>query len=97
MFLVCFGALHVNAKQFGEDDREQPLYVVYKIHLLHVIHLQVNLPCFWYMDEFLDECGAVFLTNRLSFCNNKPTVFLPNYVLQFPESCMMFSPSVRRS
>ena len=60
----------------GEDDRAQPRYVVYKIHLLHVIHLQVNLPCFWCMDEFLDERGAVFqqtvcrftTTNHVFFC-----------------------------
>ena len=38
-----------------------------------------------------------FSTNRLSFYKNKPTVFLPNCVLQFSESCMMFSPSMRRS
>ena len=68
----------------GEDGRAQPRYVVYKIHLLHVIFLQVNLLCFGYMDEILDERGAVFqqtvcrfaTTNQLFFCQTAFCNFL---------------------
>ena len=46
--------------------------VVYEIHLLH---LQVNLHCFWHMDMFLNERDGVFQQTVCRFATTNQPFF----------------------
>ena len=58
--------------------------VVFETHLLHAVHLQVNLDVFGTTSFFLDVHVV---------CQHQQTklFFLPNCVLHFSGSCMIFS------
>ena len=79
MFFVVFWTLHGNAKYLVLMLWTRRSTFVFEIHLLHAVHLQVNL----------DVCGeTLFFLDVHVVCQQQQTNFFfqPNCVLHFPEA-----------
>ena len=61
------------------------LFVVYETHLVHAMHLQMNLEWFCIWTFFLDVHDDVFETNRLSFSTTNRCFWNWAFAL-FPEA-----------
>ena len=70
------------------------LFVVYETHLVHAMHLQMNLEWFCIWTFFLDVHDDVFGNNRLPFFNNKPMFWNWTAFCIISGSCMFSSTSL---
>ena len=70
------------------------LFVVYELHLLHVMRPQMNLEWFWYMDVFSWMCMMVLQQRFCCFSTTNQRFLKLHFVSHFSGSCMTFSTSL---
>ena len=77
-----------------DDGHECPHFVLYETQLLYVMHPQMNLEWFWYMDVFLDVHGDVFQQFVCRFQQQTDVFGAELRFAFFSGSCMLFSTSL---